>query len=183
MDFFCLAVIDGTSFWQTLRMRRFWLVLLTQVMSSSKLQRVQIYTSVWWNRLMDSSYLQNLPFHLHYHQLLWRWCQSLFDSCAHPSVWSWQTSAPLLWSLRLHPCRTDRQEKISNMVCKTDRLRRRRRRWRRRFDSHFFKGISELLHANHPSCFFQQLWGHEVYKILKVNSATNWSEKSENTAN
>lgn len=69
--------------------------------------------------------------------------------------------------------------KNSNMVCKTERWRRRRRR----VDSHLFKGISELLHANHPSCFFQQLWGHEIYKILKVNSATNWSEKSEDTEN
>lgn len=63
-------------------------------------------------------------------------------------------------------------------MCKTERQRR-----RKRFDSHLFKGISELLHANHPSCFFQQLWGHEVYKILKVNSATHWSEKTEDTEN
>lgn len=69
-------------------------------------------------------------------------------------------------------------KKNSNSVCKTERRRR-----RKRFDSHLFKGISELLHANHPSCFFQQLWGHEVYKILKVNSATHWSEKTEDTEN
>lgn len=116
MDFFSLAVIDVTSFWQTLQMKRVWLVFLTQV--TSKLQRVQIYTSVWCSCLMDSSYLQNLPSHLRYHRLLWLWCQSLFDSCAHPSVWSWYTSAPLLWSPHRHLCRTERQEKNSNRVCK-----------------------------------------------------------------
>lgn len=45
---------------------------------------------------------------------------------------------------------------------------------RKVLESDLFKGVFELLHANHPSCFCQKLWGHQVYKVLKVNSATNW---------
>lgn len=171
VDLFCLVVIGVTSFWQTLRMRGVWLIFLTRVLSSPRLQQASVYTSVWGKCLMDRLYLQNLRCRLRYHRLLWRWRRSLFGSCAHPSVWSWHTSAPLLWSLHRHPCRTDRQEETATR--REKQRQRRSREKRRRFDSHLFKGVSELLHADHPSCFLQQLWGHEVYKILKVNSAPN----------
>lgn len=39
---------------------------------------------------------------------------------------------------------------------------------------HLFEGVFELLHADHPRRFCQKLRGHQIHKVLKVHSATDW---------
>lgn len=122
------------------------------------------------------SYLQSLPFRLRCRLPLWLWHLSLVGSCARPSAWSWQTAALLLWSLRRHPCQTDTRSRKDAQVWARGHFSESLETLGKPFDLHLFKGILELLHANHPGRFCQKLWGHQVYKVLKVNSAAHWRE-------
>lgn len=93
-----LAVIGGTSFWQTLWRTRVQLVPL----HLSQHQFTVCSTTTL-------SYLQSQLCHPHCRPLLWQWHQSPSGSCALPSALSWQSAAPLLWSPRHRPCQTNEE--------------------------------------------------------------------------
>lgn len=136
---------------------------------------------------VDGSYLQSLPCRPRCRLPLWLWRLSLSGSCALPSAWSWHSAAPLLWSLHPHPCRTDQKKTREEEQHEHPALfittasesgeeggfSGSLESLRKVLDSDLFKGVFELFYANHPSCFCQKLWGHQVYKVLKVDSATN----------
>lgn len=136
-------------------------------------------------QLKDSSHLQSLLCRLRCHPLLLLWRLSLFGSCALPSAWSWRTAALLLWSLHLRPCRTNQRKERRRMKKEglaVKQLPFFKKVWRgcnfkgEALDSHLFKGVFELLHANHPGRFCQKLRGHQLYEVLKVDSAANWRQ-------